>query len=101
MANTKDLKDKPDHEIFFSYAWRDNEEPSEDREKMVGELYNSLEEEGFNVLIDKKNSEYTTYISEFMSAIGQGKLIVVAISQKYLKSPYCMWELYEIARNSK
>jgi internalin A len=38
-------------------------------------------------------------ISEFMQRLGKGKLIVTVISDKYLKSPYCMFELLEIYRN--
>ena len=34
-----------------------------------------------------------------MKKIGAGKAVVVVISDKYLKSPYCMFELMEIYRN--
>lgn len=88
-------------EIFFSYAWGDEEEKSESREKIVDELYKSLLDDHYNVVRDKYNLEYKGFITDFMARIGEGKCIIVAISRKYLKSPYCMFELYEIARNSK
>lgn len=87
-------------EIFFSYAWGDEQEQGGSREKIVNELYDSLIKDKYQVVRDKYNLEYKGFISDFMSQIGRGKCIIVAISQKYVKSPYCMFELYEIARNS-
>ncbi|MEO5998942.1 MAG: hypothetical protein ABIN89_19385 [Chitinophagaceae bacterium] len=34
-----------------------------------------------------------------MKRIGTGKAVVVVIGDRYLKSPYCMFELLEIYRN--
>lgn len=87
--------------IYFSYAWGDDEERGESREKIVDKLYQSLKKGGFNVLRDKMDSHYGDMISSFMQDIGQGDLIVVFVSDKYVRSPYCMNELYEIARNNK
>ena len=86
--------------IFFSYAWGDDQESGESREKIVDDLYASLAQDGFDVVRDKNDLGYRGFISDFMKKIGEGDTIVVAISQKYVKSPYCMFELYEIARNS-
>ena len=36
-----------------------------------------------------------------MRAIGEGDRIFVVLSDKYLKSPFCMFELFEIWRNSR
>ncbi|MEJ7737668.1 MAG: toll/interleukin-1 receptor domain-containing protein [Chitinophagaceae bacterium] len=92
---------KSKHQIFFSYAWEnENESPGEGREKLVNELYESLLHENYHVIRDKYNLKYKDFISDFINKLGKGKCIVVAISQKYLESPYCMFELYEIARNS-
>jgi hypothetical protein len=87
-------------EIFFSYAWDDEHQQSGSREKIVDELYQSLLKDGCRVVRDKDSLEYKGFISDFMGRLGRGKCIVVAVSRKYLKSPYCMFELYEIARNS-
>ena len=87
--------------IYFSYAWGDAKETGESREKIVNELYDSLTDDGFNIIRDKMNLEYGGLISDFMEDIGEGDLVVVFISDKYVKSHYCMFELYEIARNSK
>jgi len=42
---------------------------------------------------------YKGLISEFMQKIRQGDCIVVVVSDKYLKSPFYMYELLEISRN--
>lgn len=89
-----------DNEIFFSYAWGDEIETDTNREQIVNDLYNSLLKENFKVVRDKYSLEYKRLISDFIGRIGKGKIIIVAISEKYLKSSYCMFELYEIARNS-
>ncbi len=97
---------KPDTEgakpkVYFSYAWGDEEETGESREKIVHEMYESLKADGFDVVKDKEDAQYKDMISEFMKEIGRGDCIVIAISDKYLKSPNCMFEMYEIFRNSK
>ena len=40
-------------------------------------------------------------ISAFMGRIGRGDRIFVVLSDKYLRSPHCLFELCEIWRNSK
>ena len=87
--------------IYFSYAWGDAKEQGESREKIVDDLYNELLKEGYQVIRDKMDLGYRGFISDFMKEIGKGDIIVVATSDKYFHSPYCMFELYEIARNCK
>lgn len=81
--------------VFFSYAW------GGEREKVVDELYNSLKnDKQYEVVRDKINLGYKGLISEFMKGIGKGNFVVIALSDKYLRSEYCMFELYELYRNS-
>ncbi len=87
--------------IYFSYAWGDDRETGESREVIVDQLYESLQQDAYSLRRDKKDLGYKGLISEFMKEIGKGDLIVVVISDKYLKSPYCMFELYESFRRSK
>ncbi len=87
--------------IYFSYAWGDKNELNKSREEIINLLYNTLQTKNYNLKRDKMDLGYRGLISEFMNEIGKGNLIIVAISDKYLKSPYCMFELYEIYRNSK
>ena len=91
------MESKP--EIFFSYAWGDPNEIGS-REKIVNDLYDALVAAGFTVIRDKNDLRYKGLISDLTQRIGRGKFIVVAISDKYLKSTYCMSELLEIYRRS-
>ncbi len=59
-----------------------------------------LKKDGFNVIKDKENIGYKGVISKFMNEIGNADFVIVAISDKYLKSKFCMYELFEIFRNS-
>lgn len=87
--------------IYFSYAWGDQEELGGDSEKIVDRLYDTLINDGFNVFRDNINIDYGGLISQYMKELGKGVLIMIFVSDKYVRSPYCMFELYEIARNSK
>ena len=40
-------------------------------------------------------------IADFVQTIGKADLVYVFLSDKYLKSPFCMFELFEIWRNSR
>lgn len=80
-------------QIFFSYAW-------EKDEKIIMELYNSLKKDEFNVVKDKEDLRYKGIISKFMTDIGKANFVIVAISDEYLRSRFCMYELYEIYRNA-
>jgi hypothetical protein len=79
--------------IYFSYAWQN------EKDTIIDQLYTSLKNAGYNVIRDKVNLQYQGLISSFMKDIGKGNIIVTAISDKYLKSRFCMFELYEIYRN--
>lgn len=107
-VNGQDLADQapvaaPDKaKVYFSYAWGDDEDDvGLKREQVVDQLYESLIKDNFEVIRDKMNLEYGGLISEFMKEIGEGDLVVVFISDKYVRSPYCMHELFEVARTSE
>ncbi len=86
-------------EIFISYAWGDKNEKGESREDIVNELYDSLTSKGFTVIRDKVSLGYGGRITDFMNKIGRGKYVVVVISDKYLKSEFCMYEILELVKN--
>jgi len=80
-------------EIFISYAW------GGESEEMVNKIYNFFLEKNFSIIRDKIDLGYKGNIKEFMQKIGLGKVIIVVISDKYLKSENCMFEMLEINRN--
>jgi hypothetical protein len=75
--------------VYFSYKWNNNE-------AFVTQLYNSLLKDGFLLQIDKKDMDYKDSITNFMSEIGDARYIIVVLSKDYLKSWYCMYELFQI-----
>lgn len=94
MLRTKtSLKPLNDAEIYISYAWGGESESS------VDNIYNILIDNDFNVIRDKVDLGYKGNIKEFMQQIGRGKYVVVVISDKYLKSENCMYEMLEIKNN--
>jgi formylglycine-generating enzyme required for sulfatase activity len=84
-----------DHEqaVFISYAWKG------ESEEIVNQIDRSLQERGITIIRDKRDLGYKGSISTFMERIGQGNCVIVVISDKYLRSPNCMFELVEIAEN--
>ncbi len=85
-------------EVFFSYAWGSLTDP---REIIVNELYESLRNNDYNIIRDKNDLGYGGLISDFMKRIGKAEIIIVVLSDKYIRSDYCMFELYEAFRNSQ
>lgn len=79
--------------VFISYAW------GAEREDIVNEIDETLQQRGIRIVRDKRALGYRGSIKEFMERIGQGRCVIVVISDKYLRSPNCMFELVEIAEN--
>lgn len=82
-------------EIYVSYAW------GGDSEAMVNRLDASFQDKGVTIIRDKRNLGYKGLIKEFMEQIGRGKCVITVISDKYLKSPNCMFELVQITENGQ
>ncbi len=82
-------------EIFISYAW------GGESEEIVNELDHAIQQKGIVIIRDKRDLGFKGVITDFMKRIGQGKAVIIVISDKYLKSTYCMFELIEIFRYSR
>jgi hypothetical protein len=83
-------KNTNNSEIFISYAWND------ESQIIVDKIYNLFKDEGYNIHLDKVDIGFKGNIKTYMQTIGKGKYIIVIISDKYLKSPNCMYEMLEI-----
>ena len=79
--------------IFISYSW------SAESKAIVDLIDENFTDRGIEIIRDTKNVKYKDSIKEFMQRIGKGKCIIVIISQKYLESENCMFELIEIAEH--
>ncbi|HIK06230.1 MAG TPA: leucine-rich repeat domain-containing protein [Trichormus sp. M33_DOE_039] len=82
-------------EIFISYAWGGESETYANR------LDEVLQAKGITIIRDKRDLGYKGLIKAFMKKIGRGKCVIAVISDKYLKSPNCMFELVQIANNGE
>ena len=94
---TKDnSSQEPKPEIFISYAWG---EEGEEREEIVNQLQSIFEQHNLSIIRDKVDGvNYRGSIKDFMKRIGKGNMVLVVISDKYLKSKHCMFELLEIEK---
>ncbi len=77
--------------VFISYAW------GGEREEMVNQIDQALQKRGLKITRDKRDLGYKGSIKQFMEQIGQANCVIVVVSDKYLRSPNCMFELVEIA----
>jgi hypothetical protein len=88
------IEEKPNNyepQLFISYAWADKE-----GSEMTNGLKKKLEEENYQVLLDKDNLAYKQDIMDFMKRIGKTDGAIVLISKDYLESTNCMRELLEL-----
>ncbi|MCG3208355.1 MAG: hypothetical protein FOGNACKC_01959 [Anaerolineae bacterium] len=97
----KDISEKPQpkyglgKEIFISYAW------GGESEEIVNQLDEVLQSKGITIVRDKRDLGFKGCIKSFMEQIGRGKAVIVVISDKYLKSENCMFELLQIANHGQ
>ena len=88
-------------EWYVSYAWGDDLTPEgRAREEIVDKLCNAATARGHTILRDKDVLSLGCSITSFMQRIGTGDRVFVILSDKYLRSPHCMFELSEIWRTS-
>jgi len=82
-------------EVFISYAWAGKSE------EIANQIEKALKENDISLVRDKNHLGFKGRIKAFMERIGRGKCVVVVISEKYLKSENCMFELLQIAKNEQ
>ena len=96
-----ELPPKGTPEIFVSFAWGDDSsQAARQRTEVVDRLCERLDEDGWNIIRDKNAIRYGDLISAFMKTLSQADCVIVVLSDKYLRSPYCMAELYSIYQRS-
>lgn len=80
-------------DVYTSYAWE------ADSEAVLAKLEQAFGIENLNLIYDKKSTSFKSNIKAFMDEIGHAQYIVVIISDKYLRSENCMYELLVIYEN--
>jgi internalin A len=76
-----------------SYAWNDQSKAVVDR------LCEESTRRGITILRDTTGMGLGESITRFMQRLGAGDRVFVILSDKYMKSPYCMYELLDVWRN--
>ncbi len=94
---------KPGREVFISYAWGDDSPEGKERQQIVDRLVEALHQhsEPISVRIDRDEMRPGDLISAFMDRLAAADRVIVVISAKYLRSEYCMHELFMIYQNCR
>jgi internalin A len=91
-------------EYYVSYAWGDDTTEGKEREAVVDRLCSEAEARGKRVIRDETAMKMGDRISTFMDRIGKGAVdgrVCIVLSDKYLRSAYCMHELFDVWRNCR
>lgn len=95
----KQTVEPPKSAAYISYAWKDEENVN--REDFVDLIYDELvDRHGVNIFRDRNVLTIQDSIESFMNRIGRGKAVLIVVSDKYLKSEYCMYEAWQIYKNN-
>ncbi len=94
MANSAD--------VYISYAGNDvGDAYANSRDEIVKKICGQLEQKNISVKEYKTALKYKDNLNEYMLDIAYAKIIVLLVSDKYLKSEYCMYEATEILSRNK
>ena len=87
---------------YVSYAWGGKAtEEERRREEFVNKLCEQAKKRGIDIIRDRQVMHFGDSISRFMNKIASGDKIFVVLSEKYIRSPFCMYELHEIYREAR
>lgn len=89
----------PSNAVYISYARDEKAQDEASREEIVHRIEESLRRHGYDVRRDQTSLGYGKRLIPFMKEFRRGGCIVAVISDKYLRSPYCMYELLQSYRN--
>jgi internalin A len=83
-------------QVFLSY-WEDERPAGKVRAQVADALYQALAKDaGLLPVRDREQIKTGDRISVFMDRLARADLVVAIVSDKYLRSPYCMYEIYRI-----
>ena len=86
---------------YVSYAWGDDSPEGKAHTTFIDDLCAKAKERGRTIRRDKDELKVGDSLTAFMRRIGAGDRIFVILSDRYLRSPNCMFELSEIWRTSR
>jgi len=85
-----------DPEVYVSYAWA-----KERLNPLADELCAELDKQGWHIRRDSTELQSGDRISNYMEQLSAGRCVLVILSRDYLRSEYCMTELYRLYTNAK
>lgn len=88
------MPETPTDSVYVSYSWG-----AEDQTRLVDKLEAACRKRGIELKRDKKQIGYGQSIRAYMDELAAGRHVVVVLSDAYLKSRYCMYELREITKH--
>lgn len=77
--------------VFISYSWA-----NKDIADMIDKDFKEL---GIDLTRDERDLRYKDSIKQFMQQVGKHDHVIMVISDSYLKSDNCMYEVMEVMRN--
>ena len=77
--------------VAISYSWAAEREG--DAKGYATKLWETLQKKGIDVIRDTDRLKHTDSIIKFMEAVGSSDILCVFLTDAYLKSPNCMYEL--------
>ena len=98
-----DVFHKSGREVFISYAWGDSSPAGQERQRIVDGLVHALRNRSAQITmrLDREEMRPGDLISAFMDRLAAADRVIVVISAKYLRSEYCMVELFKIYQNCR
>ncbi len=87
-----DMKSASQRSVFITYQWAQKD--------IAQALHRAFEAKGYLVIRDESNLSHGVYLPGFMKIIGHRNLdyILPVISESYLKSKNCMYEVNQIVK---
>ena len=87
------MKKIRNNEIFLSYSWNDT--------KIADNIDNLLKKHGIVFNRDKNDIDTWGSIRKYMSSIRKTDYALIIISESYLKSVNCMYEILELMKENE
>lgn len=87
----KTMVDNKEPIVYVSYSWSQSKE--------MDDICLALETHSIKYKRDKKDCGYRQNIKRFEEEIGKGNIVIAVLSDKYLRSIHCMYELSSLIEN--
>ena len=81
--------------VFISYA------KGGEQEELANQIDQFLQLRGLVIIRDTRDLRYRGSLQAFMERVGRGNCVILVLSDSYLRSASCMFELVEIAENKQ